>query len=155
MQLTLLNLEVETLPISYVTCVAIIAQVSLANSMINIIIFRCVDPETLDYYYCFAYRPTRNNSPDYQYNKKLSCLCLMRLIFPWINFSGFCGFICKSAKIYLHKIWLILLSTVTHSNFLSKLLNVARVKFLKEKFGFLTNCIKDCISWFGISSVIL
>ena len=32
--------------ISCVTCVGTIAQVSLANSMINILLFRCADPET-------------------------------------------------------------------------------------------------------------
>ena len=43
------------------------------NSKINIFIFRCADPETLDYYY-FADRTTRNNSPDFPYNKNLSYL---------------------------------------------------------------------------------
>ena len=47
--------------------------------MISVFIFRCADPETYDYYYYFAHRPTRNNFPDCPYNKKLSCL---RLIHP-------------------------------------------------------------------------
>ena len=45
--------------------------------MMNIFIFRCVDPEIQDYHYYFADRPTQNNSPDCLYNKKLSCLRLM------------------------------------------------------------------------------
>ena len=127
MQLILLNLWVETLSISYITCIDIIAQVSLANSMINII-FGCADPETLDYYCCVADRPIWSNSADCLYNKKLSWLRLIRLFFSWINFNGFCCFIFKSTKIWLHKIWLILLSTIAHAKFLSRLLNVARIQ---------------------------
>ena len=40
----------------------------------NIIIFRCADPETQDYYYYFADQPTQNNSPGRLCNKELSCL---------------------------------------------------------------------------------
>ena len=60
-----------------------------------------LDPETYDYYYYSADQPTRNNSPDSPYNKKLSCLRLTYLnplsINPikWSNalkqFVGFCG----------------------------------------------------------------
>ena len=58
------------------------------NAMINIYIFGCADPETSDYYYYyFAERPTRFNSPNCPYNKKLNCLRLSLIC--WIqNFSS-------------------------------------------------------------------
>ena len=40
------------------------------NSMINIFIFRCADPETWDFCHYFINQPTRNNSPNCPYNKK-------------------------------------------------------------------------------------
>ena len=46
--------------------------------MINVFNFIYADPETYDYYYHFADRPTQNNSPDCPYNKKLSCLRLRK-----------------------------------------------------------------------------
>ena len=49
---------------------------SVFNSMINVFIFRCTDPETYNNYYYFADWPTPNNYPDYPYNKRWSCLCL-------------------------------------------------------------------------------
>ena len=51
-------------------------SVSFFNSMINICIFRCADPETDDYYY-FAGQLTRHNSPNCPHNKWLSCLRLI------------------------------------------------------------------------------
>ena len=45
--------------------------------MINIFIFRHADPETSDYFYYFAEKPTRESFPDCPYNKKLSCLGLI------------------------------------------------------------------------------
>ena len=44
------------------------------TSIITILIFRCANPETEDYYIYFADQPTRNNCPDCPCNKKLSCL---------------------------------------------------------------------------------
>ena len=54
--------------------------------MINVIL-KCADPENLDYYYS-ADRPTRNNSLECPYNKKLlplsNWICQERSItFPW------------------------------------------------------------------------
>ena len=46
--------------------------------MINIFIFRYADPEAKDYYFYFADQMTQNNSPDYPYNKKLGCPCLIQ-----------------------------------------------------------------------------
>ena len=57
-------------------------SISFFTSMINIFNFKCVDPETSDYYY-LANWPTWNNSPDCPYNKKLSCL---RLIYYFTKF---------------------------------------------------------------------
>ena len=48
------------------------------NSMINIFIFRCVEPDTFNNYYNFADRLTQNNSPDCPFNKKLSSLHLTK-----------------------------------------------------------------------------
>ena len=42
--------------------------------MIHTLIFKCGDTQTSDNYYYFDNRPTRNNSLDWSYNKKLSCL---------------------------------------------------------------------------------
>ena len=46
--------------------------------MINFFMFRCADPETQDYNYYFVYQLTGNKSPNCQYNKGLSCLCLRK-----------------------------------------------------------------------------
>ena len=52
-------------------------SLSYVTLTINIVFFRCADPETYDYYrYYFAERPTRKNSPDRPYYKKVSCLRL-------------------------------------------------------------------------------
>ena len=51
---------------------------SFSTSMINILIFRCANPKTEDYFHYFADQLTQNNSPSCLYNKKLSFLCLIR-----------------------------------------------------------------------------
>ena len=53
-------------------------SLSYLTSMIDIFLFLHFPTLKLNgYYYYFADRPTRNNSPDCPYNKKLSCLGLM------------------------------------------------------------------------------
>ena len=59
---------------------------SFFNSMINIFNFRYANPEAKDYYYYFADRPCRYNSPDCPYNKKLGCLRLNILLYCSVVF---------------------------------------------------------------------
>ena len=49
---------------------------SFFNLMSNIFIFSCTDPKTYLWWLLFCRPATRNNSPDYPYDKKLCCLCL-------------------------------------------------------------------------------
>ena len=81
--------------------------------MIIIFIFRCADTEITGYYNDFADRPTRNNSPCCSYNKKLSCICLIKLLYKKIQLSvGISKFTARGQMVHYTFLYRIIASGV-------------------------------------------